>query len=218
MEPHNRKLLAQSPSGQSSTLEPSPLPDQLSVITALLIVLVALFLMGFLYICSRCFCANSAAESLRRRRQRGLLRTTSSLPSDLPPRTNLRKGVDPVTIRALPVYSYCGDAKYQIDCAICLSEFEEKEAVKVIPFCKHVFHPECIDMWLSSQVTCPVCRATRFSDEVEEGSGRSTVEDHDSCIEVTVVGVMGSFSFGMRRNSSCSNLGGRAVLQRTSSF
>ncbi|XP_059431189.1 RING-H2 finger protein ATL57-like [Corylus avellana] len=216
MKPHSRKLLTQSltttttpspPPGESVTSDPSPVPSQREVVAALSIVLVALFIMGFLYICSRCFCANTDAESPRRRRLAGMLRSS-------PP----RKGVDPVTIRALPVFSYCGDAKNKIDCAICLSEFEEKEAVKVIPFCKHVFHPDCIDTWLSSNVTCPVCRATRFSEDAEEGSaGRSTVKNHETCIEVRVVGV-GSFSFGMRRNRSCSNLGDRAVLHRTSSF
>ncbi|KAE8037552.1 hypothetical protein FH972_010133 [Carpinus fangiana] len=226
MKPHNRKLLTQSltaattnpspPPGQSVTSDsdPSPVPSQRSLVAALAVVLVALFIMGFLQICTRCFCSNSAAETPSRRRLAGMLRATTT---SSPP----RKGVDPLTIRALPVYSYCGDSnsKYQIDCSICLSEFEEKELVKVIPFCKHVFHPDCIDTWLSSNVTCPVCRATRFSDDAEEGSsaGRSAVKNHDTCIEVRVVGV-GSFSFGMRRNSSCSNLGDRAVLHRTSSF
>lgn len=28
-----------------------------------------------------------------------------------------------------------------------------------LPKCEHVFHMECIDMWLHSHATCPVCRA-----------------------------------------------------------
>jgi hypothetical protein len=47
----------------------------------------------------------------------------------------MRKGLDPMTIRALPVYSYCGDTEYQSDFTICLGELEKKEFVKVIPFC-----------------------------------------------------------------------------------
>ncbi|KAK9999329.1 hypothetical protein SO802_018932 [Lithocarpus litseifolius] len=42
-------------------------------------------------------------------------------------------GLDLATILALPVFSYHGDgAKYLVDCAICLSEFEENEDVKAI--------------------------------------------------------------------------------------
>lgn len=93
-------------------------------------------------------------------------------------------GLDSAIILALPVYSYHGgDAKYQDDCAICLSEFEENEAVKAIPFCKHVFHQNCLDKWLSVQVTCPVCRggvSTRSDDQRR----RSLALIHDVCIEI----------------------------------
>ena len=30
--------------------------------------------------------------------------------------------------------------------------------VKLLPNCKHMFHVECIDMWLNSNTTCPICR------------------------------------------------------------
>jgi len=46
----------------------------------------------------------------------------------------------------------------QGECAICLEEVGEGGAVKMIAYCKHVFHAECIDRWLEKQVTCPVCR------------------------------------------------------------
>jgi len=50
------------------------------------------------------------------------------------------------------------DAARQGDCAICLEEVGEGEAVKMIAYCKHVFHADCIDRWLEKHVTCPVCR------------------------------------------------------------
>ncbi|KAF3953448.1 hypothetical protein CMV_021109 [Castanea mollissima] len=93
-------------------------------------------------------------------------------------------GLDPAIILALPVYAYHrGDAKYQDDCAICLSEFKENETVKAIPFCKHVFHRNCLDKWLLLQVTCPVCRggvSTRSDDQRR----RSLARSHDVCIEI----------------------------------
>ncbi|CAL5015236.1 unnamed protein product [Urochloa decumbens] len=44
------------------------------------------------------------------------------------------------------------------ECAICLAEFEEGEAVRVLPPCGHGFHAACIDKWLRGHSTCPSCR------------------------------------------------------------
>ncbi|KAI7981957.1 RING-H2 finger protein ATL11 [Camellia lanceoleosa] len=49
--------------------------------------------------------------------------------------------------------------KGALECAVCLNEFKDIENLRLIPKCDHVFHPECIDAWLNSHVTCPVCRA-----------------------------------------------------------
>ncbi|XP_073315747.1 E3 ubiquitin-protein ligase ATL23 [Primulina huaijiensis] len=45
------------------------------------------------------------------------------------------------------------------DCAICLDEIESEQPAKLIPGCNHGFHLHCIDIWLSKQPFCPVCRA-----------------------------------------------------------
>lgn len=42
---------------------------------------------------------------------------------------------------------------------MCLSAVEEREVVRLLPNCGHVFHVGCIDVWLRSHCTCPVCRA-----------------------------------------------------------
>ncbi|EFJ05376.1 hypothetical protein SELMODRAFT_412606 [Selaginella moellendorffii] len=42
-------------------------------------------------------------------------------------------------------------------CPICLAPFRE-ELVKKMPVCCHYFHPGCIDLWLDSHTSCPVCR------------------------------------------------------------
>jgi len=44
-----------------------------------------------------------------------------------------------------------------MDCSICLMEYKEGETVKSLP-CTHRFHSECIDKWLESHNTCPVCK------------------------------------------------------------
>ncbi|XP_022147740.1 E3 ubiquitin-protein ligase EL5-like [Momordica charantia] len=46
-----------------------------------------------------------------------------------------------------------------LECAVCLSAFEDGEEVKKLPRCTHMFHAPCIDMWLYSHSDCPLCRA-----------------------------------------------------------
>jgi hypothetical protein len=39
-------------------------------------------------------------------------------------------------------------------CAVCLEDVRGGETVRQVPACRHVFHVECIDMWLHSHRTC----------------------------------------------------------------
>lgn len=43
------------------------------------------------------------------------------------------------------------------ECTICLETFEEKKKARQI-ICQHIFHQECIDVWLCMNQTCPMCR------------------------------------------------------------
>ncbi|KAG4945423.1 hypothetical protein AAZX31_15G054300 [Glycine max] len=50
------------------------------------------------------------------------------------------------------------------DCAVCLSEFQEDENLRLLPKCHHAFHLPCIDTWLRSHTNCPMCRAPIVAD------------------------------------------------------
>ncbi|KAH6824744.1 hypothetical protein C2S53_010819 [Perilla frutescens var. hirtella] len=70
-------------------------------------------------------------------------------------------GLDPATISSLPVTSYGSVSKkpsHGAECAICLSMFQEGEKVKVLPLCRHGFHSDCVDEWLRTRSSCPLCR------------------------------------------------------------
>lgn len=41
---------------------------------------------------------------------------------------------------------------------MCLSRFEELDILRLLPKCKHAFHLDCVDIWLVSHSTCPLCR------------------------------------------------------------
>ena len=42
-------------------------------------------------------------------------------------------------------------------CSICLEDFRVGEMVRTIP-CFHSFHANCIDRWLRTRTTCPICK------------------------------------------------------------
>ncbi|KAL0360686.1 UNVERIFIED_CONTAM: E3 ubiquitin-protein ligase [Sesamum radiatum] len=44
-------------------------------------------------------------------------------------------------------------------CAICLENLQQAEVCRVLPACRHEFHVQCIDPWLSKRLNCPICRA-----------------------------------------------------------
>ncbi|EWM23610.1 ring-h2 finger protein atl5f [Nannochloropsis gaditana] len=55
-------------------------------------------------------------------------------------------------------------------CVVCLCEVEEGETVRTLPRCGHRFHgPGCVDVWLESHNSCPVCKAVVVVGGREEG-------------------------------------------------
>jgi hypothetical protein len=99
---------------------------------------------------SRCAC--------RRRR------TSSPDHSSSPPKGLKKKAID-----ALPTVSFTASPDSSTapavawcltsECAICLTEFEDGESVRVLPGCGHGFHGVCVDAWLRTRASCPSCRA-----------------------------------------------------------
>ncbi|CAI9284808.1 unnamed protein product [Lactuca saligna] len=75
-------------------------------------------------------------------------------------------GVDQSFIDTLPVFTYKSiiGVKDPFDCAVCLCEFEGEDKLRLLPECSHAFHMDCIDTWLLSHSTCPLCRGSLLSD------------------------------------------------------
>ncbi|KAJ7546400.1 hypothetical protein O6H91_08G038700 [Diphasiastrum complanatum] len=74
------------------------------------------------------------------------------------------KGLDCEVLDQFPIIKYSAAAQdleegnKGTDCAVCLTEFQQNESVRLLPLCNHSFHLECIDTWLSNHTTCPLCR------------------------------------------------------------
>ena len=43
-------------------------------------------------------------------------------------------------------------------CPICLHDFSEGDTLTMSVICGHVFHKDCLDMWLPKSASCPYCR------------------------------------------------------------
>lgn len=45
-------------------------------------------------------------------------------------------------------------------CCICFEDFGDEDIIQCKMTCKNVFHMECINLWLSKNKNCPLCRST----------------------------------------------------------
>ncbi|XP_065072022.1 E3 ubiquitin-protein ligase RNF38-like [Rhopilema esculentum] len=71
------------------------------------------------------------------------------------------RGLSKLDIEQLPSYIYEDDSKFSSEhmrCVVCLCDFEKSENLRILP-CAHEFHSKCVDKWLKSNPTCPICRA-----------------------------------------------------------
>ncbi|XP_076881690.1 uncharacterized protein LOC143529893 [Bidens hawaiensis] len=92
-------------------------------------------------------------------------------------------GLDPYFIERLPVFEYkhVMGTKYSFDCVVCLCEFSPHDKLRLIPVCSHAFHTHCIDTWLLSNSTCPLCRVNLNTE--------SALTDHNAPFEIKCVNV-----------------------------
>ncbi|XP_043714631.1 RING-H2 finger protein ATL40-like [Telopea speciosissima] len=129
-----------------------------TALTLFLVVITVVVLLNVLHLYAKCVLRRRA----RRNRTSHLLEirfTDEPVNSREPP----KNGLDSSIIDSLPTFPYRSssdrvdetDAK---ECTVCLGTLENEEIVKVLPNCKHIYHVQCIDMWLNSNSTCPVCR------------------------------------------------------------
>lgn len=76
-------------------------------------------------------------------------------------------------------------------CSVCLGDYQAEDKLQQIPVCGHTFHMDCIDIWLATHTSCPLCRlsllASRASDQPTDNQDNETdlspespdVENHD---------------------------------------
>ncbi|PIN04804.1 hypothetical protein CDL12_22658 [Handroanthus impetiginosus] len=156
-----------------------------SPVILLIIVIVAIgfFILGLLHLLTRCLMKRSSFSSVSQ---------SNRLPDNASNAQTFQRqlqqlfrlhdsGLDQALIDLLPIFYYKDimGLKEPFDCAICLCEFSASDKLKFLPNCSHAFHIHCIETWLLSNSTCPLCRSLissgnpmllSFDDAIEQWS------------------------------------------------
>ncbi|KAB2633388.1 RING-H2 finger protein ATL46-like [Pyrus ussuriensis x Pyrus communis] len=138
----------------------------ISPVLLLVIVIVAVmfFIYGFAHLLWRCLTKRSSSSSIFHSNRYPETSGSRAIQRQLQQLFRLHdSGLDQAAIDSLPVF-FCkdivGSKEEPFDCAVCLCEFSDQDKLRLLPVCGHAFHIDCIDTWLLSNSTCPLCRGT----------------------------------------------------------
>ncbi|KAJ1423070.1 Zinc finger, RING-type [Sesbania bispinosa] len=153
-----------------------------ALIAFTLAVLVLCFVaFSIVYLCKHCFSNVIHTWEFQRTASGSIIRFA--------PHTSPPRGLDPSVLEGFPTFLYASvkdlrKEKHSLECAICLLEFEDDSMLRFLTVCCHVFHQECIDLWLRSHKTCPVCRADLDSmPKCEEENNNHNALQEPSCTD-----------------------------------
>ncbi|PON81602.1 LOW QUALITY PROTEIN: 43kDa postsynaptic protein [Trema orientale] len=151
------------------------------MLTAIISLSIVVLLVLALHIYARYVLRRQERRRRAALRHLGLTVAESRSASEPPPP---KTGLEPSVIASLPLFAFNNSSSrsstntdphnHSSECAVCLSNLEEGEMARLLPNCNHSFHAECIDKWLSSRSTCPICRTEaeprpRLEPEPREG-------------------------------------------------
>nr|GMD66356.1 RING-H2 finger protein ATL2-like [Ipomoea batatas] len=129
------------------------------MLSAIVILFAVVVLIVLLHLYARWHLLRQRRRELRRRRSRNRRAQIVFYVDDYQAGPASR-GLEAAVIGSLPVFEYSSkDRTEPVECAVCLSEFEDNEKGRLLPKCNHSFHTQCIDMWFHSHTTCPLCRS-----------------------------------------------------------
>ncbi|KAF3444684.1 hypothetical protein FNV43_RR14377 [Rhamnella rubrinervis] len=148
-----------APSSSGTRISPA-------VLFIIVILAVLFFISGLLHLLVRFLIKHPSSSASSQSNRYPEISTSDALQRQLQQLFHLHdSGLDQAFIDALPVFQYeeIVGLKEPFDCAVCLCEFSQKDKLRLLPMCSHAFHISCIDTWLLSNSTCPLCRGTLFT-------------------------------------------------------
>lgn len=129
-------------------------------------ILGVMFLLTFILLVYAKFCHRRSSIRGDNVNHLGQIRSSSRL-----------SGIDKTVIESLPFFRFSTlkGSKEGLECAVCLSKFEDIEILRLLPKCKHAFHINCIDHWLEKHASCPLCRQRVGSEDLKLLTGSSSM-------------------------------------------
>nr|CAD1826847.1 unnamed protein product [Ananas comosus var. bracteatus] len=159
--------ISSSSSSSSSSNKISP-----AILFIIVILAFIFFISGLLHLLVRFLIkkhsssSSSSSSSFRANHRRNPAASSEGLQRQLQQLFHLHdSGLDQSLIDLLPIFPYREilGPKEPFDCAVCLCEFAAEDRLRLLPLCGHAFHLSCIDTWLLSNSTCPLCRGVLFA-------------------------------------------------------
>ncbi|XP_049385304.1 RING-H2 finger protein ATL46-like [Solanum stenotomum] len=177
---------------KAPSLSPSSSENKISPAVLIIIVILAVifFISGLLHLLVRFIIkhpsSSSSSPSSSQSNRQPEVSSSEALQRQLQQLFHQHEsGLDQAFIDALPVFVYkevvVGPTKEPFDCAVCLCEFSEKDKLRLLPTCSHAFHINCIDTWLLTNSTCPLCRGTLFDPGFLTGFDFDSPIEEDGC-------------------------------------
>ncbi|KAF0926975.1 hypothetical protein E2562_028557 [Oryza meyeriana var. granulata] len=108
-------------------------------VAVVVVILTSVFSITFLLLLYAKHCKRSAAESSGPYGSDSMFRSSGGTAGE---RRN--SGVDRAMVESLPVFWFGAlrGQKAGLECVVCLGKFEPTEALRLLPKCRHGFHPE----------------------------------------------------------------------------
>ncbi|XP_044471418.1 E3 ubiquitin-protein ligase ATL42-like [Mangifera indica] len=140
---------AQNYGGQNETPSEDAVSNFKPSLSVVIGILCVMFSLTFILLMYAKFCHRRSSSYNDQENNPALIRSTSRF-----------SGIDKTVIESLPFFRFSSlkGAKQGLECAVCLSKFEDIEILRLLPKCKHAFHINCIDQWLEKHSSCPLCR------------------------------------------------------------
>lgn len=140
---------AQTYGGQDGTPSQDAVSNFKPSLTVVIGILCVMFSLTFILLMYAKFCHRGSSPYTNPQNNPALIRSTSRF-----------SGIDKTVIESLPFFRFSSlkGSKQGLECAVCLSKFEDIEILRLLPKCKHAFHINCIDQWLEKHSSCPLCR------------------------------------------------------------
>lgn len=123
---------------------------------------IPLIIFSSIFICLACGDWNGNTGVRRNLTRRGANSTAIQSEITIPVAVAANLSVGGVGVHQIPSFEFDrkNGSSGELVCSVCLEVLQDGEIVRQLPECQHLFHCGCIDMWLGSHSTCPLCRSS----------------------------------------------------------